>query len=75
MRVAIIHYWPIGWRGGEKALNATADLLPDADICTHVADPDSGLRNERGRPGIARAKFYSWDATGRRVGDALSSCA
>jgi glycosyltransferase involved in cell wall biosynthesis len=40
MRVALIHYWLVSWRGGEKVLRAIADLFPDADIYTHVADPE-----------------------------------
>ena len=39
MRVALIHYWLVNWRGGEKVLRAIADLFPEADIFTHVADP------------------------------------
>ena len=39
MRVAIIHYWLVTWRGGEKTLKAISDLYPNADIYTHVADP------------------------------------
>lgn len=39
MRVALIHYWLVNWRGGEKVLRAIADLFPGADIFTHVADP------------------------------------
>ena len=40
MRVALIHYWLVNWRGGEKVLRAIADLFPEADIFTHVADPE-----------------------------------
>ena len=39
MRVAIIHYWLVGMRGGEKVLEEIANLYPQADIYTHVADP------------------------------------
>ena len=39
MRVAIIHYWLVGMRGGEKVLEEIASLYPAADIYTHVADP------------------------------------
>jgi len=39
MRVAIIHYWLVGMRGGEKVLEAICRIFPDADIYTHVADP------------------------------------
>jgi glycosyltransferase involved in cell wall biosynthesis len=36
MRVAIIHYWLVGMRGGEKVVEALCDLYPQADIFTHV---------------------------------------
>lgn len=39
MRVALIHYWLVTWRGGEQVLSAIAKLFPQADIYTHVADP------------------------------------
>ena len=38
MRVALIHYWLNGMRGGERVLEAFCDLFPDADIFTHVCD-------------------------------------
>lgn len=38
-RVAIIHYWLVGMRGGEKVLEALCRMFPQADIFTHVADP------------------------------------
>lgn len=39
MRVAIIHYWLVGMRGGEKVLEALCRLYPQADLYTHVVDP------------------------------------
>ncbi|QDI77699.1 MULTISPECIES: glycosyltransferase [Leisingera] len=39
MKVAIVHYWLVGMRGGEKVLEALLDLYPDAVIVTHVYDP------------------------------------
>ncbi|VVC55695.1 putative glycosyltransferase [Beijerinckiaceae bacterium RH AL1] len=39
MRVAIVHYWLVGMRGGEKVLEEMCRLYPDADIFTHVHDP------------------------------------
>ena len=39
MRVAIIHYWLVGMRGGEKVIEALCRLYPDADIFTHVYEP------------------------------------
>ncbi|VXC91788.1 Glycosyltransferase involved in cell wall bisynthesis [Oceanicaulis sp. 350] len=41
MRVALIHYWLVGMRGGEKVLEALCRMFPDADIFTHVYDPDA----------------------------------
>ena len=39
MRVAIVHYWLVGMRGGEKVLEELCLLYPQADIFTHVHDP------------------------------------
>jgi glycosyltransferase involved in cell wall biosynthesis len=39
MRIALIHYWLLNWRGGERVLKAIADIFPQADIYTHVYDP------------------------------------
>lgn len=38
MRVAIIHYWLVGMRGGEKVLEALCNMYPTADIYTHTYD-------------------------------------
>jgi glycosyltransferase involved in cell wall biosynthesis len=37
-RVALVHYWLVGMRGGEKVLEVLCELFPDADIFTLVAD-------------------------------------
>lgn len=39
-RVAIIHYWLVGMRGGERVLEALCRMFPGADIFTHVYAPD-----------------------------------
>ncbi|HEX3748387.1 MAG TPA: glycosyltransferase [Bryobacteraceae bacterium] len=39
MRVALVHYWLIGMRGGEKVLEALCRMYPDADIFTLFYDP------------------------------------
>jgi glycosyltransferase involved in cell wall biosynthesis len=39
MRTAIVHYWLLNWRGGEKVLESLCRLLPDADIFTLFYDP------------------------------------
>ena len=44
MRVALIHYWLLTWRGGEKVLKAIADLFPGCDIYTHAYDPELTAR-------------------------------
>jgi len=49
MRVAIVHYWLINFRGGEKVLEALCEIYPDADIFTHVYDPASFRDNIIGK--------------------------
>ena len=39
MRAAIVHYWLLNRRGGEKVLDGLCRLLPDADIFTLFCDP------------------------------------
>ena len=41
MRVAIVHYWLVGMRGGEKVVEALCKMYPQADIFTHAYAPDS----------------------------------
>jgi len=40
MRCAIVHYWLLGMRGGEKVVEGLARLLPEADIFTLFYDPE-----------------------------------
>lgn len=40
MRCAIVHYWLLGMRGGEKVVEALCRLLPNADIFTLFYDPE-----------------------------------
>jgi glycosyltransferase involved in cell wall biosynthesis len=39
MRTAIVHYWLLNMRGGEKVLESLCRLLPDADVFTLFYDP------------------------------------
>ena len=39
MRAAIVHYWLLNRRGGEKVLEALCALLPEADVFTLFCDP------------------------------------
>ncbi|HXC26699.1 MAG TPA: glycosyltransferase, partial [Stellaceae bacterium] len=41
MRVAIVHYWLVGMRGGEKVIEALCEMFPQADIFTHVYVPEA----------------------------------
>lgn len=41
MKVAIVHYWLVGMRGGEKVVEALCEMFPDADVFTHVYDPNT----------------------------------
>jgi glycosyltransferase involved in cell wall biosynthesis len=41
MKVAIIHYWLVNMRGGEKVLEALLEMFPQADIYTHVYNPQA----------------------------------
>ncbi|MCX5497544.1 glycosyltransferase [Kaistia dalseonensis] len=38
MRIAIVHYWLVSMRGGERVLEALCEMFPEADIFTHVVD-------------------------------------
>ena len=49
-RTAIVHYWLLGMRGGEKVLEALCRLLPDADIFTLFYDPERVSPLIRGTP-------------------------
>ncbi len=40
MRCAIVHYWLIGMRGGERVIESLCRLLPDADIFTLFYEPE-----------------------------------
>jgi glycosyltransferase involved in cell wall biosynthesis len=39
MRVAIVHFWLLGMRGGEKVVESLCRMYPDADIFTLFYDP------------------------------------
>lgn len=54
-RVAIVHYWLVGMRGGERVLERLLHLYPQADIFTHVYDPASVSRVIRER--VVRTTF------------------
>jgi glycosyltransferase involved in cell wall biosynthesis len=49
-RVAIIHYWLVGMRGGERVLERLIHLYPQADIFTHVYAADAMSTTIKARP-------------------------
>lgn len=40
MKVAIVHYWLVGMRGGEAVLEVLCEMFPQAVIYTHVYNPE-----------------------------------
>ena len=40
MRVAIVHYWLVNMRGGERVVEALCRLFPEADLFTLFYEPD-----------------------------------
>ena len=61
MRVAIVHYWLVTMRGGEKVVAELCRLYPDADLFTHVLvpekidpDPQASHRDQLHRPAAVR---------------------
>ena len=49
LRVAIIHYWLVAMRGGERVLERVLRLFPEADLFTHVYNPDAVSEEIRSR--------------------------
>ena len=41
MKVALVHFWLTGMRGGERVLEALCRMYPQADIFTHVYAPEA----------------------------------
>jgi glycosyltransferase involved in cell wall biosynthesis len=57
MRVAIVHYWLVNMRGGERVVDALCRLLPGADIFTLFYDPAKVTPTIRGR--TVKASFLN----------------
>src|SRR5579863_4337668 len=49
MRTALIHYWLLNMRGGEKVVEALCRMLPEADIFTLFYDPEKVSETIRAR--------------------------
>ena len=60
-RVALVHDWLTGMRGGEKALEALIDLLPDAQLFTLLHVPGTvSPKIEETRPRQSFIRFLPW---------------
>ena len=58
MRVALVHDWLTGMRGGEKVLDVLCDVFPAADLFTMVHVPGTAsARIERRRPMTSRSSM------------------
>lgn len=59
MKVAIVHYWLVTMRGGEKVLEELCKLFPQADIFTNVYDA-SKISNTIKSHKIYTTKINKW---------------
>jgi glycosyltransferase involved in cell wall biosynthesis len=57
MRVAIVHYWLLNMRGGERVVEALCRLLPEADLFTLFYDPERVSPLIRSR--VVKASFLN----------------
>lgn len=65
LRVALVHDWLTGMRGGEKVLEAMAELFPDAPIFTLIHLPGSVSTALESHP-IYTSFLQSWPLVARR---------
>lgn len=59
MKVAIVHYWLVTMRGGEKVLEELCMLYPQADIYTNVYNPEKISETIKSHK-IYTSKINSW---------------
>ncbi len=59
MKVAIVHYWLVTMRGGEKVLEELCKLFPQADIYTNVYAPEKISETIKSHK-IYTTKINSW---------------
>jgi glycosyltransferase involved in cell wall biosynthesis len=48
VRIAIVHYWFVNYRGGERVVEAIAEMFPRADLFSLVVNPESLPQSLRG---------------------------
>jgi len=63
-RVAIVHYWLVAMRGGERVIERLLNIYPQADLFTHVYNPramSSVIANAKVKTSfINRLPFSTW---------------
>ena len=64
MRIALVHDWLTGMRGGEKVLSLLCRLMPQADVLTLLHVPGSCDRYIERMP-IRTSSLNDWPAIGR----------
>ena len=57
MKIALIHYWLVTMRGGEKVLEEICRLYPQADIFTHVLVPERDFGSHQGAQNYHRVSL------------------
>ncbi|HUI40934.1 MAG TPA: glycosyltransferase [Terriglobia bacterium] len=65
LRVALVHYWLVSHRGGERVVEVLGDMFPQADIFTLVYDP--GQTSERIRRHRIHTSFLQSIPLARRA--------
>ncbi len=60
LRVAIVHYWFLRWRGGDKVVRSLLKLFPRADIYTLFFDPAACGESLRGHRVVTSALDRGW---------------
>jgi glycosyltransferase involved in cell wall biosynthesis len=63
-RVAIVHYWFVAHRGGERVVEAIANMFPQADLFALVADVSAVPASLRGRT-IKTSFLQRWPGSHR----------
>lgn len=63
-RVAIVHYWFVSHRGGERVVEVMAEMFPHADLFALIADSESISGKLRGRS-ITTSFLQKWPGSRR----------
>ena len=54
-RIALVHYWYLRRRGGERVFDVLADMFPNADIFTILYAPEALSTSVKAHKKIGRA--------------------